>query len=63
MKAMMPTESVVYIKGALSRTETAMGMGISSATIMNAKTNEVIALMDMMGTKTATVMQDDQMKA
>ncbi len=60
MKAMMPTESVVYIKGALSRTETAMGMGISSATIMNAKTNEVIALMDMMGTKTATVMQDEE---
>src|SRR6187399_2450156 len=55
MAAMMPTESVVYFKGPLSRTETSMGMGISSATIVNSKTNEMTALTDMMGTKTATI--------
>jgi GLPGLI family protein len=59
MAAMMPSQSVVYIKSNWSRTETAVGMGISSVTIMNSKTNEIIALMDMMGTKTATVMKDD----
>jgi len=59
MAAMMPTESLVYVKSYLSRTETKMGMGIVSATIMNAKTNEVIALMDMMGTKTATIMKEE----
>lgn len=59
MAAMMPVESIVYIKSHLSRSETAMGMGISSVTIMNSKTNEVIALMDMMGTKTATKMKDE----
>ena|SRR5688572_29976460 len=63
MAAMMPTESVVYFKGNLSRTETSMGMGISSATIVNSKTNEMTALTDMMGTKTATIVDmDDQKK-
>jgi Domain of unknown function (DUF4412) len=59
MAAMMPSQSIVYIKSNWSRTETAVGMGISSVTIMNSKTNEIIALMDMMGTKTATIMKDD----
>jgi GLPGLI family protein len=52
MKAMMPTESVVYVKGAMSRTELSMAMGMSSASIMNSKTGEVTALTDFMGNKT-----------
>jgi len=58
--AMLPAVSVVYIKSNWSRTETAIGMGINSVTIMNSKTNEIFMLMDMMGTKTATIMKDDE---
>lgn len=62
MLAMMPTESVVFIKGAMSRTELTMGMGISSSSIMNSKTGEVIALTDMMGSKSAMKMTADDVK-
>ncbi len=60
MAAMMPSESVVYFKDHLSRTEMSIGSGIHSITILNSKTNEITTLMDMMGTKTATVISEDQ---
>jgi len=62
MAAMMPTESVVYFKGNMSRSEITMGMGISSTTIVNSKTNEVTSLNDMMGNKTATIIDTDDQK-
>jgi GLPGLI family protein len=39
-----------------------IGMGINSVTILNAKTNEIISLMDMMGTKTATIIKAEDGK-
>lgn len=62
MMAMMPTESSVFFKGAMSRTELNMGMGISSSSIMNSKTGEIIALTDMMGSKSAMKMTADDIK-
>ena len=62
MAAMLPVESVVYFNEDFSRTETAMGMGMSSASIVNSKTGGVTTLMDMMGTKSAIVMTDEQVK-
>jgi GLPGLI family protein len=53
MAAMMPTESVIRFKGPMSRVDMSMGMGISSATIMNNKSGEVVSMTDMMGNKTA----------
>lgn len=60
MSAMLPTESTVYFKGGMSRTDIPMGMGMSSATIVNAKSGEMTQLMDMMGTKTAMKIQEDE---
>lgn len=61
MLANMPNESVVFVKGNLSRTDLDLGMGISSSTIFNSSTGEVIALTDLMGTKTAMKMsREDQ---
>lgn len=62
MAAMLPVESIVYFNEDFSRTETAMGMGMSSASIVNSKTGGVTTLMDMMGTKSAIVMTDEQIK-
>lgn len=62
MAAMLPVESVVYFNEDFSRTETAMGMGMSSASIVNSKTGGVTTLMDMMGTKSAIVMTEEQVK-
>lgn len=62
MAAMLPTESIVYFNEEFSRTETAMGMGMSSASIVNSKTGSVTTLMDMMGTKSAIIMTDEQAK-
>jgi len=62
MVAMMPTESVVFFKGAMSRTDLSMGMGISSSSIMNSKTGEIVALTDMMGSKSAMKMTTDELK-
>lgn len=62
MAAMMPAESVIYFKDVWSRTETAMGMGISSISIINARTNEITTLLDMLGNKTATVMKGETTK-
>lgn len=64
MLAMMPKESVVFFKGDFSRTDLNMGMGITSSSIFNSKTGEVIALTDLMGTKTAMkISAGDQKKS
>jgi len=62
MMAMLPAESVVYFKDHWSRTDMNMGTGIYSVTIINSKTKEVTTLMDMMGTKTATIYTDTDEK-
>ena len=56
MKAMMPTESTVYIKSGKSRTELSMAMGMSSASIYDSKTGQITALTDFMGNKTYMTM-------
>jgi len=56
MKAMMPTESTVYFKGGKSCTELSMAMGMSSASIYDAKTGQITALTDFMGNKTYMTM-------
>jgi len=58
--AMMPTESVVFFKGVMSRTDLDVGMGITSSTILNAKTGALISLTDMMGTKSAVKSTTDE---
>ena len=50
--AMMPTESVLYFKGNMSRSEIQMGIG-STAIISDHKLGETITLMDMLGNKSA----------
>ncbi|CAN5601211.1 hypothetical protein BH11BAC2_BH11BAC2_13410 [soil metagenome] len=50
-QSMLPKEAVMYFKGEKSRMETAMGMGMSSVTLVNGK--EVVILMDMLGNKMA----------
>jgi GLPGLI family protein len=62
MAAMMPTEQLVYVKGHMSRSDFSMGMGMSSSSITNAKTGEVIALTDMMGSKSAVRISGDDIK-
>lgn len=62
MAAMMPTEQVVYVKGMMTRTDFSMGMGINSSSIMNGKTGDMIALTDMMGTKSAVRLSADEIK-
>ena len=62
MAAMMPTEQVVYVKGMMTRTDFSMGMGINSSSIMNGKTGDMIALTDMMGTKSAVKLSADEIK-
>ncbi|MFN9595494.1 MAG: DUF4412 domain-containing protein [Bacteroidota bacterium] len=56
MKAMMPSESTVFIKNGKSRTEISMAMGMSSASIFDAKTGQITALTDFMGNKTYMTM-------
>jgi GLPGLI family protein len=62
MAAMMPTEQVVFVKGMMTRTDFSMGMGINSSSIMNGKTGDMIALTDMMGTKSAVKLSADEIK-
>ncbi|HRH67638.1 MAG TPA: DUF4412 domain-containing protein [Bacteroidia bacterium] len=50
--AMMPTESVLYFKGNLSRMELNLGMG-STVVITDHKLGESTMLMEMLGNKTA----------
>ncbi|MBK9046485.1 MAG: DUF4412 domain-containing protein [Bacteroidetes bacterium] len=61
MAAMLPTESVVYFNEKFSRTESSMGMGMSSAAIVDKKTGHTTTLMDMMGTKSAIVTTDEML--
>ena len=62
MASMMPTEQVVFVKGMMTRTEFSMGMGMNSSSIMNGKTGDMIALTDMMGTKSAVKISADEIK-
>jgi len=62
MAGMMPTEQVVFVKGMNTRTDFSMGMGINSSTIMNGKTGDMIALTDMMGTKSAVKISAAEIK-
>ena len=52
--AMMPSESVLYIKNHLSRSEQSVGMGASQVTITDSKKKTAVLLMDMMGQKLMT---------
>ncbi len=63
MSAMLPTESTVYFKGGMSRTEIPIGMGMSSSTIVNSKSGVITQLMDMMGTKSAVVIKESDGKS
>lgn len=60
MKAMMPTESTVFIKNGKSRTEISMAMGMSSASIYDSKTGQITALTDFMGNKTYMTMDSQK---
>lgn len=51
--AMLPKESVVYVKDGKSRTEMSMGMGMTNVTITDSKLKIATILYDMMGTKFA----------
>lgn len=59
-KAMMPSESVVFVKGSMSRTDLSMAMGFSSSSIYNGKTGQNITLTDVMGNKTYMTMDADK---
>ncbi|MFI5219900.1 MAG: DUF4412 domain-containing protein [Bacteroidia bacterium] len=60
--AMMPTESSIQFKGTQSRLDMAMGMGMSMIMIFDGKEKTSTTLMDMMGSKTATKMTEQDMK-
>jgi GLPGLI family protein len=60
--AMLPTESITYIKGDKSRSEQKMGMGMSQVVISDSKANSAVILMDMMGNKTAIKMTAAEME-
>ena len=53
----LPTESVVYVKGHLSRTDLNVGPRMSSTSIYNAQTGEVTALTEFMDSKSYIVMK------
>lgn len=58
--AMLPTESISYIKNGRSRIENKMGMGMSTVTITDSKEGSVVTLIDMMGNKTALKVTKEQ---
>jgi hypothetical protein len=60
--AMLPSESVVFFKNTKSRTNVSMGMGMTTSTITDSKTNSNIALFDMMGNKSAVVTPAEEVK-
>ena len=60
--AMMPTESTMFFKGAQSRVEMKMGMGMSQVMIFDNKNKVMTMLMDMMGNKTAVKMTEADVK-
>ncbi len=53
----LPTESVVFVKGDLSRTDMNVGPRMSSSSIYNARSGQVTALTEFMDSKTYIVMQ------
>ena len=57
-KELNPTGSIVYFKDHRSRTELTIGQGLHTASILNAETGEIITLTDMMGTKNAMIIED-----
>jgi GLPGLI family protein len=60
--AMLPTESTMYFKGGVSRTELNMAMGMDNASIYDGKTGKVTTLTNMMGNKTYMTMDESQEK-
>jgi GLPGLI family protein len=60
--AMLPKESVVYIKQGRSRTEMSMGMGMSTTVLSDPKTKTATLLYDMMGTKMAMKTTEEDRK-
>jgi GLPGLI family protein len=61
-EAMLPDETVIKIKGDMSRTEQSLGMGMKQVTVFDTKKNQGTLLLDMMGKKTAVEMNADQME-
>lgn len=61
--AMLPKESIVYIKKGRTRTEMSMGMGMSNVTITDSKAKTATVLYDMMGNKMAIKMTEADMKS
>ncbi|MEO5572622.1 MAG: DUF4412 domain-containing protein [Bacteroidia bacterium] len=60
--AMMPTEMATYFKGAQSRTEMKMGMGMNQVFLFDGKNKVMTMLVDMMGTKSAIKMTEEDLK-
>lgn len=60
--AMLPTESTMYFKGNMSRTELKMAMGMENASIYDGKSGKVTTLTNMMGNKTYMTMDESQEK-
>lgn len=61
-EAMLPDETVIKIKGDMSRTEQSLGMGMKQVTVFDTKKNQGTLLLDMMGKKTAVEMNADEME-
>jgi len=62
MEAMLPDEMTIRIKGDKSRVEQSMGMGMSQVIISDAKTENGLMLMDMMGKKVAIEMNKEELE-
>jgi hypothetical protein len=60
--AMLPSESVVFFKNTKSRTDVSMGMGMTTSTIIDSKTDSHIALFDMMGNKSAVITTPEEVQ-
>lgn len=60
MAAMLPKESVMYIKGDWIRVEANSGMGIKNVTLSNSKDKKTTVLMDMLGQKFALTADPDE---
>jgi GLPGLI family protein len=60
--AMLPKESVVYIKQGKSRTEMSMGMGMSTTVLSDSKSKTATLLYDMMGNKMAMKTTEEDKK-
>jgi GLPGLI family protein len=60
--AMMPTESSMFFKGTQSRVEMKMGMGMNQVVLFDNKNKVMTMLMDMMGSKTAVKMTEEDLK-